>query len=78
MYDSKLTSKGQITIPKVVRERLSLETGDKVTFVIHRDGKVTVEAQTVDLMSLMGSLKSSRHVTLEEMDEAIRQRAANL
>ena len=76
MYDSKITSKGQITIPKTVREKLSLEVGDKVTFVIHDDGKVTVEAHTVDLMSLMGSMKTTLHATVEEMDEAIRQRAA--
>lgn len=76
MYDSKLTSKGQITIPKAVRETLSLEVGDRVTFVIHEDGKVSVEAETVDLASQLQSVKATRKVTLEEMDNAIRQRAA--
>ena len=78
MYDSKLTSKGQITIPKAVRDTLSLEVGDRVTFVIHEDGKVSVEAETVDLASLQGSVKTSRHVTLEEMDDAIRQMGGRL
>ncbi|MEP6834417.1 MAG: AbrB/MazE/SpoVT family DNA-binding domain-containing protein [Gemmatimonas sp.] len=78
MYDSKLTSKGQITIPKVVRETLSLEVGDRVTFVINENGTVTVEAQTIDLASLMQSVKATRSVSLAEMDNAIRQRAARL
>lgn len=78
MYHSKLTSKGQITIPKAVREALSLEVGDRVTFVIHEDGKVTVEAETVDLESLLQSVKATRKVTLEEMDNAIRQMGGRL
>lgn len=40
MYDSKLTSKGQITVPKVVRETLSLHPGDRIRFVIHDDRTV--------------------------------------
>ena len=73
MYESKLTSKGQITVPKVVREALALYAGDQVGFVIHEDGTVTVEAASVDLTSLRGIVKSSgKHVTVEGMDDAIR------
>ena len=32
MLFSKLTSKGQITIPRKVRERLGISTGDKIQF----------------------------------------------
>ena len=32
MPRAKLTSKGQVTIPRVVRERLGLETGDEIDF----------------------------------------------
>jgi AbrB family looped-hinge helix DNA binding protein len=77
MYDSKLTSKGQITVPKVVRETLALHPGDRVRFVIRDDGTVTVEAESVDLKSLRGALKSGgRHVTIEQMGDAIRRGAA--
>lgn len=77
MYDSKLTSKGQITVPKVVRETLALHTGDRVRFVIRDDGTVTVEAESVDLKALRGALKSGRrHVTIEQMSEAIRRGAS--
>ncbi len=35
-----LTSKGQVTIPKDVREKLQLETGDKLEFLLHEDGRL--------------------------------------
>jgi antitoxin PrlF len=73
---SKLTSKGQITIPKAVREVLGLEQGDRVAFRIGEDGVVVVEPQTVELLSLRGRLKPRRGgVTAEEMDTAIRKGA---
>jgi len=69
---SKITSKGQITVPKAVREALAVYAGDRVRFVIHEDSTITVEADTVDLASLRESISSGgRHVTVEQMDEAI-------
>ena len=74
---SKITSKGQITVPKAVRETLALKPGDRMSFVIHDDGTVTVEAETVDLPSLRGVLNSNgRHVTVEQMNEDVRRAAA--
>ena len=76
MASSKITSKGQITVPKAVRETLALYPGDRVSFVIHEDGTVTVEAETVDLPSLRGVVKSGgRQVSVEQMNEAIRRGA---
>lgn len=75
MYDSKLTSKGQITVPKVVRERLCLSPGDRVRFVVRDDGTVTVEAESIDLRSLRGAFKATRSVTLEQMEQAIQRGA---
>jgi AbrB family looped-hinge helix DNA binding protein len=40
---AKLTSKGQVTIPKDVRDRLKLKTGDKIAFVL-KDGDVWIGA----------------------------------
>lgn len=72
MAYSTVTSKGQITVPKAVRERLALLPGDRLSFVIHDDGTVTVEAETVHLASLKGVVKSGgRHVTVDQMDDAI-------
>jgi antitoxin PrlF len=76
MPGSTITSKGQITVPKAVRERLALQPGDRLSFVIHDDGTVTVEAETVDLTSLRGVVKAGgRHVSVDEMDDAIRRGA---
>lgn len=63
MHASKITTKGQVTVPKVVRETLALLPGDRISFVIHDDGTVTVEAETVDLSSLRGAVGSGgQHV----------------
>lgn len=73
MLGSKITTKGQITVPKAVREALAVFPGDRVGFVIHEDGSVTVEVESVDLPSLRGIVKShGRHVTIEQMNDAIR------
>lgn len=37
-----VTSKGQITIPKRIRDRLEIDEGTTVTFEIHDDGTVTI------------------------------------
>ena len=73
MTGSKLTSKSQITVPKMVREALALYPGDRIRFVIHDDNSVTVEAETVDLKSLRGAVKSGgRHVSIDDMNDAVR------
>ena len=43
MKDAKVTSKGQITIPKVLRDRLGIRTGDYLRFIVEDDGTVRVE-----------------------------------
>lgn len=73
-----VTSKGQITLPKSVRERLRVRAGDRVRFRETSDGTVVVEAETGDLMDLFGALVPARgaHVTLDEMTEVIRRAGA--
>ncbi|MCZ6522256.1 MAG: type II toxin-antitoxin system PrlF family antitoxin [Alphaproteobacteria bacterium] len=71
-----LTSKGQTTIPKSVREKLALKAGDRLEFLVQDDGAVLMIAATVSLDDLEGMLSPPpRPVTLEEMDRAIRNRA---
>lgn len=75
MPSATMTSKGQITVPKDVRTALGVGPGDRLAFRIAADGTVTVEAETVDLRSLRGSVKSRVHgVTLDEMNDIIRRR----
>jgi AbrB family looped-hinge helix DNA binding protein len=76
MPSTTLTSKGQVTIPKAVREELGLREGDRVAFRVQEDGTVVVEPETVDVLSLAGVLTPRRKgVSIEEMNEAIRSRA---
>jgi antitoxin PrlF len=71
---SAITTKGQITLPKAIRDRLGVKPGDRVTFREQVDGKIVVEAATVDLLSLCGVIKPKvRGVTVEDMNEAIGQ-----
>lgn len=74
MSNAKLTSKGQITVPKRVREALAVHPGDRLAFRIHDDGTVTVEAETIELRSLRGAVRPRvRGVTVEAMNETIRR-----
>lgn len=75
MPAATLTSKGQITIPKPVREALKLQTGDRVEFLVAADGTVTIWPVIDDVTTLKGMLKKPlRRVTIEEMNQAIRNR----
>lgn len=72
-----LTSKGQITIPKAVREGLGVETGDRVEFVEREPGVYTVVAATRDVRDLKGMIaKPPKPVSVEDMHRAVRRRAA--
>ena len=76
MSSTTITSKGQITVSKEIREALGVRPGDRLAFREREDGTVIVEAETVDLMTLRGALKARRKgVTVEAMNEAIRRTA---
>jgi AbrB family looped-hinge helix DNA binding protein len=55
--ESALTSKGQTTIPKEVRERLSLKPGDRITFTVMPDGTVQMRVKNKSVMDLAGRLR---------------------
>ena len=77
MSISTLTRKGQTTIPISVRNHLKLRPGDKIEFVIERDGKVVLAPKNVDIRELRGMLGPvRRRLTIEQMDEGIRRRFA--
>ena len=80
MPTSTLTSKGQITIPKEVRERLGVQEGDRIVFQFDKHGRVVLQPESRDpLGNLLGLLRhraKDRPATVEEMNEAIRTRVA--
>ena len=70
MIESSITSKGQTTLPKVVREKLGLRTGDKVRYVIS-DQEVRI-LPVRPIGRLFGVLKySGPVVTVDEMEQAV-------
>ena len=75
MPAATLTSKGQITLPKAIRDLLRLDTGDTVDFVVGDNGEVQVRAGRYDVRDLRGLLRKPgrKPVSLAAMDEAIRQ-----
>jgi antitoxin PrlF len=52
---ARMTSKGQVTIPRAVREALGLGEGDHVVFRV--EGRRAVLARTADLLDLAGSVE---------------------
>ena len=76
MPASTLTSKGQLVVPKAVRDRLKLKPGDRLDFIIQEDGDVLLRPLAEDVRSLKGLLhrRGRRPVTVEEMNRTIRQR----
>ena len=72
-----VTSKGQTTIPKRIRDRLNLKAGDRVEFVVEEDGKVVLVPATVRITELKRILPRPKiPVSLDAMEAAIKLGAA--
>jgi len=68
--EATLSSRGQATIPKAVRERLQIKPGDRFKFFFHPDGVIILPK--ISTKRLKGSVpKRSRPVSLKEIDRAI-------
>ena len=55
--ESTLTSKGQTTIPKDIRDSLGLKSGDRITFTMMPDGTVQMRVKNKSAMALAGILR---------------------
>lgn len=71
MSTATVTTKGQVTIPKSIRDALGVEAGDRLEFLVRPDGVVELFARTRDLMSLAGLLGSPGPTCSADLDEAI-------
>ncbi len=76
MPTATVTSKGQVTLPRKVREALRIRPGDRIDFVLDETGEVRVRAGELDVNELRGLLHRARRrsVSLEAMAEAISRR----
>lgn len=67
--DATLTSKGQTTIPKEIRDSLSMKAGDRMTFTLMPDGTVVMRVKTKSITELAGVLhkKGRKPVPVEQL-----------
>ncbi len=67
--DATLTSKGQTTIPKEIRESLGMKAGDRMTFTLMPDRTVVMRIKNKSITQLAGLLhkKGRKTVPLEEL-----------
>ncbi len=73
MITTKMTSKGQVTIPKEIRDKLELQPGDTLEFKLEDNNTVQVRAVNRSVKELFGMFKhkADRAYTVEEMNESI-------
>ena len=64
-----LTSKGQTTIPKEIRDSLGMKPGDRMTFTLMPDATVVMRVKSRSISELAGALhkKGRKRVPIEQM-----------
>ncbi len=76
MIGSKITTKGQTTIPKKIRERLNLQVGDRVLF-LEKDGEIVLQPVTQTLRDRRGSVEPRKEPeNFEDVREDVKKRVA--
>ena len=74
---TSMTSKGQVTVPKPVRDRLGLKAGDRVEFIVDDEGFARMLPVSRSVRELKGMVPPpKRTLSLEDMDKAIRRGAS--
>ncbi len=72
MATATITSKGQITIPAVVRASLGVGSGDRVEFIQVEPGRFELVATTQSVTSLKGLIRTpTKVVSIEDMNNAV-------
>lgn len=68
---ARMSSKGQVTVPKVVRDALGIGEGDHVVFRV--EGNRAVLARTPDFLSLAGTIKVPAALRNAAWDDIVRK-----
>jgi antitoxin PrlF len=76
MVTATLTSKGQITIPKTIRDSLHLHSGDRIAFILHGQTEAVLRPATKTVDQVFGRLHKDGvgGKTIGEMNQAVAQR----
>jgi AbrB family looped-hinge helix DNA binding protein len=76
MLESTVTRKGQVTIPKAIRDRLRVKEGEKVLFVV-RGEEVVLKVVKGTILDLRGSVQTSVHPEdFEKIRRSVKQMVA--
>ena len=76
MSTTTLTSKGQVTLPKAVRDRLGLKPGDKLSCRVAGEDEIVIRRKERDVKDLVGLLKApGRRKTTDDMRRAVEEGA---
>lgn len=76
---AKVTSKGQVTLPKVVRDALGIKQGDEIIFRV--EGNRAVLARTPDFLALAGTIRvpaAKRNIAWNEVIRRTRSARASM
>ena len=67
--DATLTSKGQTTIPKEIRDSLRMKAGDRMTFTLMPDDTVVMRVKSKNIAELAGTLhkKGRKTIPVEQL-----------
>ena len=75
MSIATITSKGQVTLPKEIRNKLHLEAGEKIDFRVNEEAGtatlVPVNKHIEDVFGILHRSKQNKRVTIEDMEKAI-------
>ena len=73
-----ITSKGQVTVPKNIRDQLNIQAGTQLDFTVNNDGTISVRPLNRTALSIVGILKrpGQKAVTIEQMNDAISDAAS--
>ena len=72
MSTTTLTTKGQLTLPKDIRDRLGLKAGDRFDCSVSADGDVMLHRKSRTLADIVGILHApGKSATVEDMNESI-------
>ena len=74
MATATITSKGQITVPKNIRDHMHVDKGDRVEFLLDDQGVVTIWPVTAEVITLKGmEPKPRKPVSIQDMNSAIEE-----
>ena len=67
-----MTSKGQVTVPKPIRDKLRLRSGDKIEFTLVQDGSLLLAPVTAPVTRLKGMVpRPEASLDLDAIDQAV-------